>query len=298
MGLSALLFLSLFFLWRVIVMAIYDKPKHPIRCLFQVIRKDYLTSEKITVLAIFMVFFPLFSSSFTYLKSMIPFFNSYSWDPFLADLDRLIHFGYDPWRLLQPAFGHPSITMTINIFYNLWIFFWFFYFFYIFFSLNKKNLRMQFLISFVLCWGIIGVVMATLFSSAGPCYFSRLYANDPYFHDLMTYLNLANKDHSIWALNTQNVLWQRYTEADLGVGSGISAMPSMHVSITFLITLTHYQINRKIGLILLLYTLIIFFGSIHLGWHYAIDGYLSIITTYAIWRCVGYFLKRGCTVFI
>lgn len=292
MGLSALLFVALFFLWRVLVMMIYDKPKHPTLYLLHDIRNNYLTCHKLAVLAIFLFFFPLFSSSFTYLKSMIPLLNAFSWDPFLAELDRLLHFGNDPWRLLQPFLGYPIITMTINVLYNLWIFFWFFYFFYMFFSLDKMYLRMQFLLSFILCWGIIGVILATIFSSAGPCYFSRLYANDPYFCDLMAYLNMANSDHNIWALSVQDVLWQRYAEIELGIGSGISAMPSMHVSITFLITLTHFQINRKIGIILFIYTLIIFLGSIHLGWHYAVDGYISIIATYVIWRTVGYILKN------
>jgi hypothetical protein len=152
---------------------------------------------------------------------------------------------------------------------------------------------MQFINSFILCWGVNGVLLATLFSSAGPCYFERLYPNNPYYKDLMDYLIMSNQTQNIWALKAQDFLWQRYLQTDLGVGSGISAMPSMHVSITFLITLTHYRINPKLAHLILLYTIVILIGSVHLGWHYAVDGYVSLILTYLIWYTVGLVTNRS-----
>src|SRR3546814_4974916 len=37
----------------------------------------------------------------------------------------------------------------------------------------------------------------------------------------------------------------------------------------------------------LLYAVVIFLGSIHLGWHYAVDGYVSIVAVAAIWAEIG-----------
>ncbi len=172
------------------------------------------------------------------------------------------------------------------------MFFWYVYFLYIFFSVQKERVRMQFLISFILVWGILGVMLATVFSSAGPCFFAKLYPETPYYGELMAYLHNANDATAIWAVSTQNMLWQKYQDIAIGVASGISAMPSMHVAITILVTLSQFQINRKIGLLFLAYTLVIMAGSVHLAWHYAIDGYLSVIVTYLIWHGVGKFLKR------
>jgi hypothetical protein len=40
-----------------------------------------------------------------------------------------------------------------------------------------------------------------------------------------------------------------------------------------------------------LFAIVIFIGSIHLGWHYAIDGYASALATAAIWIAVGRLLR-------
>jgi hypothetical protein len=42
--------------------------------------------------------------------------------------------------------------------------------------------------------------------------------------------------------------------------------------------------------VLTAYAVIIFIGSVHLGWHYAIDGYLGIAGTWLIWKFAGFVL--------
>ena len=69
-------------------------------------------------------------------------------------------------------------------------------------------------------------------------------------------------------------------------------MPSIHVSMAFLMALLGWRIRRALGIVLTAYVVAIQIASVHLGWHYAIDGYAGIIGTYAIWRLVGWALTR------
>jgi hypothetical protein len=76
---------------------------------------------------------------------------------------------------------------------------------------------------------------------------------------------------------------KNYISGNHGLASGISAMLSMHVSIAALMAMTLYNVNKILGYIAWIYTLIIMIGSIHLAWHYAVDGYLALISTTLLW---------------
>jgi membrane-associated phospholipid phosphatase len=115
---------------------------------------------------------------------------------------------------------------------------------------------------------------------------------DPYA-PLMSYLHHVDETHSIWALGAQDMLWGNYQMRDVMVGSGISAMPSMHVAIATLFALVCWRVRRWLGIVMATYAVIIMLGSVHLGWHYAVDGYLGAAGMLAIWWCVGWCLKRA-----
>jgi membrane-associated phospholipid phosphatase len=109
----------------------------------------------------------------------------------------------------------------------------------------------------------------------------------------MSYLNCINDEAGLFAIINQNWLWDVYVgNKSTAFFGGISAMPSLHVAISFLFTLTTFRLNKSIGVVLFLYTLLIQIGSVLLGWHYAVDGYLSIVLTFCIWKSVDYFLLR------
>ena len=76
------------------------------------------------------------------------------------------------------------------------------------------------------------------------------------------------------------------------MASGISAMPSLHVAIVTLCAISGWYVNRLVGGLMTLFAIVIFIGSIHLGWHYAVDGYASALATAAIWIAVGRLLRR------
>ena len=59
-----------------------------------------------------------------------------------------------------------------------------------------------------------------------------------------------------------------------------------------LFALLGWRTSRWLGWLFTAYACVILIGSVHLGWHYAVDGYLSIAGALAIWAAVGVLLRR------
>jgi len=104
-----------------------------------------------------------------------------------------------------------------------------------------------------------------------------------HFADQMDYLNRANTHWPIMSLEVQKQLIAWYAAGSAELGRGISAMPSMHVSLAFLFFLAARRVHRVMGIVFGLYAAVILIGSVHLAYHYAVDGYLSIVTTALLW---------------
>ena len=71
-------------------------------------------------------------------------------------------------------------------------------------------------------------------------------------------------------------------EAD-GRLAGISAMPSMHVASSVLMALYASTHARWAGWAMWTFAALIMIGSVHLGWHYAIDGYFGAVIAWCAW---------------
>ena len=258
----------------------------------QINLRPHLNIERLIHSLPVIILLPVFISSFTIFKSAIQTFNPYEWDERLAEWDRILHLGVDPWRWLQILLSFPLLTFVVNFFYNLWFFILYMVIYYLAFSLNNQKLRMQFFLSFILSWIMLGTILATVFSSAGPCYYGNLFPEKNPFLSLMLYLHDANKHFPIWALDAQQMLWNNANNKTASYQLGISAMPSMHVATTVLIALWTLRINRGLGIAGIIFTLIILIGSIHLGWHYALDGYIGGLGAYLIWHGVGWMQRQ------
>jgi hypothetical protein len=235
---------------------------------------------------------PLFFSIFTSIKTLIPAINPFGWDRAFAELDMVLHGGTPPWQLLQPLIGHPIVTDLIDGLYFQWFFGFQIVCFWQAFSLRDALLRKQFFLTFLLLWVVVGNGLAILLSSAGPCFFEGVVGTPDPYAPLMQYLRLVDETRSIAAVSLQDWLWQSYQHPGAGIGKGISAMPSIHVGVAFVLALLGWRTHRILGVVLGAYCGLILIGSVHLGWHYAIDGYAAIIASYALWRCVGWWLSR------
>ena len=271
------------------------KPERPLDHL-----RDYLVSDRAGLrrrvlfgLPVF-VAFPAFISAFTSAKNALSLLNPFSWDPAFVALDRALHGGVDPWRLLQPLLGSPYVTSGVNFFYNLWFFIFYGVLAWMAIATRKPELRAQFLTAFVLCWVLLGGVLATLLASVGPCYFGDFYPGlpDP-FAEQMALLRQAHETSPVWSLQIQQDLLVSLKADEPGLGAGISAMPSLHVAISTLLAILACKTSRWWGAAALAFLLVIQLGSVHLAWHYAIDGYLSLLLTPLIWKLSGVLVRAG-----
>ncbi|KCZ84994.1 membrane-associated phospholipid phosphatase [Hyphomonas adhaerens MHS-3] len=226
----------------------------------------------------------LFLGAFTAYKIMIPLVNPFSHDAMFSDLDRMI-FGTDPWRLTHALVG-PTGTAVIDYVYVLW--FPAFLIIPILVSLFcDMGIRKRYFFSFIGVWGLLGLGLATLWSSAGPCFLELI--GHPYQDRYADLLPVAGAPY---AMVGQEYLAQGYREGGMGIAKGISAMPSIHVSVAALYVLLARQCHRVFLVPALIFYALILFGSVHLGYHYFVDGIAGTAGTVGIWWMVGKLVSR------
>lgn len=237
------------------------------------------------MLGIAIVLLPFFSK----MKAAIPLFTEYSWDAAFIAWDRAIFFGLDAWQVLQPVLGYPVVTAALALLYQLW--FLLLYPGVLFFAFARLDpvLRRRFFLSYILAWTVIGGAMATALASVGPVFLEPL-IGDPTFAPQMAYLYASNQDVPIMVLPVQEMLLDWYGRAENGLGSGITAMPSMHCAIAFLYWLAMRRVDRAWGLFFGVFAAITWISSVHLAYHYAVDGLVSLFAILAIWRVSGWII--------
>jgi len=264
------------------------------------IRTDFLSRERVMLALPFLLLWPVMAMAFSFMKGAITDLQPFYLDPALHEFDRAIHFGVEPWRLLQPLLGHTAVTYLINLGYAMWLFVLQVVLVLQAGAAGNRQLRLRFLFSMALAWVVVGTLAATLLSSAGPCYYALVVGGSDPYAPLMAYLrgvadNLSIGDVKLpfTALMLQDLLWQAYSAGDYTIAKGISAAPSMHLASTWLIWRLAWTMGRPARIAGSAFLALIFVGSIHLGWHYAVDGYIAIALAWAIWRAVGWLLDRA-----
>ncbi|MFV0514123.1 MAG: phosphatase PAP2 family protein [Jhaorihella sp.] len=269
-----------FLLWRTGYGLFVAKPRRLTLWLAGDLKRCLRNTEMMADGLIVFVTVTIMAATFAYLKDMVPVLNPFSWDPAFAALDRFLHGGIDPWRLLWPVFGNTVLTTALNVAYHLWFFMLYMMVFIATFDRRDPLRRMTFLLAFVLTWIIGGNVLATVFSSAGPVYNQILGFGDTYVAQ-MDGLKALNETSPVWSLGIQEMLIGNYL-AD-GPIRGISAMPSMHVANAVLMAVFGFTYARWLGWILTGFAALIMIASVHLAWHYAVDGYLGAALALAFW---------------
>jgi membrane-associated phospholipid phosphatase len=300
--LDGYLFLGMIGLWvlfivgaaDIVISAIRARARRPLLHARRRIVDEHLKIARWIGGVMVMALLPLFTISFSFLQALAPLMHKIDWDPTFADWDRRLHFGRAPWEWLQPLLGHPPITSTLSMAYASWFFVLYGVMFWQAFSRRDRVLRMQFFLSQMLIWIMLGNVLGTLLLSGGPVYFGRLTGLADPFAPLMAYLHEAARTWPNVTLSVQARLWDVYlVNGEGGVINGaVMAMPSLHVAAAFSLYLVGRATHPVLGWVLGLFTLTILVATVHLGWHYAIDGYAGMLGAWAIWHAVGFLLRR------
>lgn len=158
--------------------------------------------------------------------------------------------------------------------------------------------RCRFMLCFIATWIIAGSALAYLLPASGPIYFGDFqHMPDPF---LALKAELAADDAALkasygsglLAIHGQTLLIDMLRTKTIFPGGGISAMPSMHNAIAILMACAGFSVNRVMGWLLSIFAALIFVGSVHLGWHYALDGVVAAMVSGGIWFSSGALLKR------
>ncbi len=236
--------------------------------------------------------FPLTLGPFTLFKQRVLPEAGFPWDTFFRDAERLLFFGHDGWEITHAILPSAWASQAMDSIYHTW-------FLLAVAILIPPSLmasvrtRTTILITYVLVWVVIGSGLAYLFGSAGPCFYTAFIGPDPSFTAMTETLRAQSAEvGQLNSLFLQESLLANFHAGNLVFSGGISAMPSVHVSLTTLFACVLHRFPTPIRLLGISYVLLIWIASVHLGWHYALDGVLGAAVTLAIWKGAWWFTGR------
>lgn len=220
-------------------------------------------------------------AGFTILKNVMSFITPYFADPLMADIDKALHFGVDPWVIAHRIGDYLPTDLMIYSYLTIWALPAFAMPIIIALTDGDRARMMRTLILYAVAWAFVGNVLAFAGLSVGPVYYDRLLGGER-FADLTVALTTSGVAASGIGI-TQQALWEIYAGQSALIGSGISAFPSVHVAIATVAAI--YMCERSkwlvpLAAIFLFFTLYL---SVFTGYHYAVDGYVSIIVIFVVW---------------
>lgn len=229
----------------------------------------------------------IFYGVFTSNKNMLPILSPTWRDESIANFNQSLHLGYLPWKLVHSVTGYHPVTRVIEFLYlPIWLLILVGFPVFLGARRDLASLRVRYVLTMFLCFIVLGNFMAALGMSGGPAFYAKVTGDHERYKDLIDYLTFSHgMPFSAWDI--QQYLWACFEAKTPQLGSGISAFPSLHVSMATLFALAGRHLSLWLGRMLMLYGVVIFIGSIHLGWHYAVDGYASVIGTVLLWSLVG-----------
>jgi membrane-associated phospholipid phosphatase len=144
--------------------------------------------------------------------------------------------------------------------------------------LPPSSAKSRALIAYSLAWFLLGVVAAVGCASVGPIFYDRLFGG----HEFAA---LADRlGGGAWMVQREaDAMWASFASGRPGLVAGISAMPSLHVAISFWLWLTARSLAPRLASFALAYAVFIWIASVQLGWHYVSDGLAGALGMLALW---------------
>lgn len=247
----------------------------PVRELQRMVLHD---RDKLTVAALTILVSGLNMITFMWMKPLLNYLVPFEADPWLAQIDRLLFLGNDPWLLLGwlnfPAAGliyHPAWFAMIIL--ALLIVAW----------APASPEKSAMLLSYFALWSLIGPALHSLMPAAGPLFFQRL-GHGSHFAELHQWPETRQIADYLWAI---------YSSRQFGAGAGISAMPSMHVATATWTAIAISTFARWLAVPASIFAATIFLMSIALGWHYAADGLVGSAGSVACYLALRAWFRRA-----
>lgn len=236
----------------------------------------------------------LFANDFYFIqKSLVHVLHPYAWDDAFIALDRALHFGHFPHEFVIALSGSLHLGRLLDDMYFIWFAVMYLGLGYNLFWDNNLKRRLRFLWCFLLSWIVLGSVMAVWFSAAGPLFYHDFFPHKPspysafvaYFHDH------GPHDFPIAYWSGLHLLsWT--TNGQMVNLNAVAAFPSMHIAIAWLTTLYGFSIRRSLGIAGVIFSVMIYLATVLFGYHYALDGYVSLIAVSLMWWAAGRLLER------
>lgn len=209
--------------------------------------------------------------TFMWTKPLLNVLVSFWADPLLADIDHALFLGHDPWRFLSWLNSMPMAIFYHRGWFALMIIT-------LLFVLSRPPSREKsaILLCYFLLWSVFGPVVHALLPAGGPIFYEQLgygdrFAAIPLPEDMV---------------KISDYLWMTYATGGFGAGSGISAMPSLHIATTAWMVLAIQLHAPRWTKAIAAVGLLIFLLSISLGWHYAVDGIVGSAGAVGLyWLC-------------
>lgn len=215
--------------------------------------------------------------TFMWIKPLLNYLVPFWADPLLADIDNALFLGHEPWALFTWLNSSP-----IAIFYHRG---WFAMMLLALLVTSKappSPEKSAAMLSYFVLWCVVGPLIHTLLPAAGPVFFAQMGYGDRF----------AGIHGSAETDLLARYLWAIYSGAGFGPGSGISAMPSMHIATTAWMIIGFYIFARRLVVPMAAAGLLIFLLSISLGWHYAIDGIVGAASAVLCYLPLRSFYRR------